>query len=65
MIKTCQKHPKYKGKKKPINSCNECLILYIQFLSTKIRTPIKPTIRFKNKKSYNRIRDKKKHEKYQ
>lgn len=49
----CQKHKKYKGKRKPTNQCVDCLNLYLK-LHNKPRMPIKPNIVFKDKTKYTR-----------
>lgn len=53
----CSKHKKYTGKKKPKYECLECLNLY--FVLKKPRSLPKPTKVFKDKKKYNRKKEKK------
>lgn len=50
---SCDKHPKYKGKKKPTNGCADCLKLYL-LLHNKPRTPIPPTRVMRDKSKYTR-----------
>lgn len=57
-MKKCEKHPKYKGKKKPKHECLACLNMYLSY--QKPRMPIKPTRVIKDKSKYNR---KEKHKK--
>ena len=53
----CDKHPKYKGKKKPKYECIDCLNFYL-LLKSKPRVLPMPTKVIKDKTKYNR---KKKH----
>ena len=53
----CDKHPKYKGKKKPKHECCVCLSLYL-LLRAKPRVLPMPTKVIRDKTKYNR---KKKH----
>lgn len=53
----CDKHPKYKGKRKPKYECVDCLNLYL-LLKSKPRSLPMPTKVIKDKSKYNR---KKKH----
>ena len=55
----CDKHPKYKGKKKPKYECTQCLSIYLT-LSKKPRVLPMPTKVIKDKSKYNR---KEKHKK--
>jgi hypothetical protein len=58
MIKSCKKHPKYKGKKIPKYECVDCLSLYSSITINKPRVPLKPTRVIKSKKIYSRkVRD--------
>jgi len=56
-MKKCEKHPKYKGKRKPKNECPGCLAFYL-LLKNKPRVLPMPTKVIKDKSKYNR---KKKH----
>ena len=49
----CDKHPKYKGVKKPKHECMECLQIYIK-LNNKPRVLPMPTKVIKDKSKYNR-----------
>ena len=51
-MKTCFKHPKYNGRKKPTNQCPTCASLY--FLLKIDRILPMPTKIVKSKKIYNR-----------
>lgn len=52
-MKICNKHPKYRGKKKPKTRCG-CLSIYFN-RGTNIRKPTAPpTIAFQDKSKYNR-----------
>lgn len=51
-MKTCGKHPKYKGKKEPANECVACLEVYLE--RPRHRAPILPSKRMKDKSKYNR-----------
>ena len=51
-MKTCPKHPKYKGKGKPKHDCYTCLGLYIAL--SKPRMLPRPTKVIKDKTKYNR-----------
>lgn len=55
----CEKHPKYKGKRKPKYECVACLNIYL-LLNSKPRVLPKPTKVFKDKSKYTR---KEKHKK--
>ena len=50
----CNKHPKYKGRKKPTNNCPDCLALYTIKHQSKTRILVKQPIAFKDKSKYNR-----------
>ena len=41
MKNKCEKHPKYKGKKKPSYQCTKCLEIYLRLRTP--RAPHKPT----------------------
>ena len=56
MVTKCDKHPKYRGDKKPSNTCEGCLALYIEKMKLKVRHPIKPTKVEVDKRAYNRKR---------
>ena len=58
--KTCEKHPKYKGKKLPTYLCADCFSMYMRYLANKHRSPIMPTKQHKDKTKYTR---KQKHKK--
>jgi len=49
---TCPKHPKYKGKKIPVNECSQCLEFYLSL--QKPRVTHRPTRTMRNKKLYSR-----------
>lgn len=49
----CNKHPKYKGKRKPKHECLTCLSYYLT-LSNRPRVIPKPTKIIKDKTKYNR-----------
>lgn len=49
----CEKHPKYKGKKKPKHECEVCASIYFT-LNSKPRVLPKPTKVFKDKSKYTR-----------
>lgn len=51
-MKTCIKHPKYKGKREPKNECYGCLELYTMLRIPRV-LPM-PTKVIKSKKVYNR-----------
>lgn len=57
MIKSCLKHPKYKGKKKPKYQCEVCLGLYITLHKGPRILPM-PTKVIPDKTKYNRKKDK-------
>jgi len=60
MNKLCQKHPKYRGNKKPNNLCPDCLILYFK-ISNKPRIGVLSSKIIKDKTKYTRkIKHKKK-----
>jgi len=52
-ILTCEKHPKYRGNKKPKHECVVCLSLYL-LLKNKPRILPMPTKKFRDKSKYNR-----------
>ena len=58
---SCDKHPKYKGNKKPKYQCVDCLSLYL-LLKNKPRILPMPTKKFKDKSKYNRKKKYKKKE---
>ena len=49
----CEKHPKFKGRKKPKYECTTCLNIYLK-LKNKPRILPKPTRIEKDKSKYNR-----------
>jgi len=51
-MKTCIKHPKYKGKKLPTNGCYGCLEMWVMLRIP--RVGVLPTKVVKSKKIYNR-----------
>ena len=53
MVK-CNKHPKYKGVKRPINNCIECLNFWSSFGANKTRETLPPNKVFKDKSKYSR-----------
>ena len=53
MKNICPKHPKYRGKKKPVSLCPDCLILYFQ-ISNKPRIGVLPSKVIKDKTKYTR-----------
>lgn len=57
MKKKCDKHPKYKGKKKPKYKCEDCLRLYLTLHKTPRVLP-RPTRVIPDKTKYNRKRNK-------
>lgn len=57
MKKKCDKHPKYKGKRKPKYQCESCLKLYL-LLHKAPRALHRPTKVIPDKTKYNRKRDK-------
>lgn len=54
---SCQKHPKYKGKRKPKRECEVCLGIYFTFNPGRIPLP-RPQPPIRDKTKYSR---KKKH----
>ena len=61
MAGSCQIHPKYKGRKKPVNECPSCLAFYLT-LKNRPRILPKPTKVYKDKSKYNRKEKHKKEE---
>lgn len=57
MNKKCDKHPKYKGNKKPKHQCVDCLNLYIALHKGGRVLPM-PTKVIPDKTKYNRKRNK-------
>lgn len=55
----CDRHRKYKGKKKPKYQCETCLTIYLT-LKNRPRVLPMPTKVIPDKTKYNRKRDKKK-----
>lgn len=55
-MKTCSKHPKYKGKRLPKSECGECLAIYIMMGNLLRKTIAIPTgtKQHKDKKKYTR-----------
>lgn len=53
----CDKHPKYKGKKKPKYQCEKCLSIYL-LLKNKPRVLPMPTKVIPDKTKYNRKKNK-------
>lgn len=51
-ILSCEKHPWYKGRKKPAKECTGCLKLWL--VRTTPRAPIRPTKVFKDPSAYTR-----------
>ena len=51
----CEKHPKYKGKRKPKYECETCLTMYFTLRKSPRVLP-KPTKVFKDKTKYTRKR---------
>jgi len=52
-MKTCSKHKKYSGKRKPKTECFECLAIYIELHKTP-RILLPPNEVFKDKTKYTR-----------
>jgi len=57
MKNKCNKHPKYKGKKKPTNQCTMCARLYLTLHATPRVLPM-PTKVVPDKTKYNRKKNK-------
>lgn len=55
-MKTCPKHPKYKGKKEPKRECPDCLALYLTFGLRPRGKPIPPTKVIPDRSKYSRKR---------
>lgn len=56
-MERCQKHPKYKGRKKPKNQCNGCLALYSSYgmvLAARSAVVPRPQPPMRDKKKYTR-----------
>lgn len=50
----CPRHPKYKGSKKPSNTCGDCLRVYMALGKMERKPTPPPTKVHKDKKKYSR-----------
>ena len=53
-MKTCRKHPKYRGKKAPKDTCDSCLRIYIRLGGATRKPTPPPTKVIPDKTKYNR-----------